>query len=90
MSIDQRARSNNQKLFDAYAKKLCSDDVRTFSEVAEKLAIWLDNGKAYYDEARPEVWFSIGNGTERHLAQTFADCEAAHGIRILPCRQCYY
>jgi hypothetical protein len=52
---DQKALLNNQKLFDVYAKRLCSSDVVAFSDVTEKLSTWLNNPKAYYAEARPEV-----------------------------------
>ncbi|KAM6500714.1 hypothetical protein JOM56_003728 [Amanita muscaria] len=59
MSIDQAALANNKKLFDLYARKLCSNDANTFIEIAEKLAFWLSNEKAYYEQARPEVWSCI-------------------------------
>ena len=52
---DQTALINNQKLFNVYAKKLFSSDIGTFSDVTAKLATWLNNPKAYYTEARPEV-----------------------------------
>ncbi len=55
MQADQNALLNNQRLFELYAKKLCSRDVGTFSDVTEKLSSWLNNPKAYYNEARPEV-----------------------------------
>lgn len=42
-------------MFDLYARKLCSNDANTFIEIAEKLAFWLSNEKAYYEQARPEI-----------------------------------
>jgi hypothetical protein len=67
MQADQNALLNNQRLFDVYAKKLCSSDVGTFSDVTEKLSSWLNNPKAYYSEARPEVCLFDSNASAGNL-----------------------
>jgi len=54
MSTSQAA-ENNQKLFRRYAKMFSLSDPHIYISHAEKLSLWLNDFKAYYPTARPEV-----------------------------------
>lgn len=50
-----QATENNQKLFRRYAKMFTLSDPDVYISHAEKLSLWLNDFKAYYAAARPEV-----------------------------------
>ncbi|KAJ7043278.1 hypothetical protein C8F04DRAFT_36177 [Mycena alexandri] len=48
--------AKNQRTFDAFKRSFsASDTQKYFLNAAQKLRPWLDNDKAYYNEARPEI-----------------------------------
>lgn len=49
---------NNSKLFPFYEQQLSAHDAPTFDNFARKLAKWLSNNRAYYPEARPQVYIA--------------------------------
>lgn len=54
-AISDQATENNQRLFKRYARVFNNADPIAFAAHAQKLSLWLDDYKAYYVGARPEV-----------------------------------
>ncbi|KAF8803612.1 hypothetical protein BYT27DRAFT_7195459 [Phlegmacium glaucopus] len=50
-----QAAENNQKLFRRYAKMFALSDPHIYTSHADKLSLWLNDSKAYYATARPEI-----------------------------------
>lgn len=57
MATSQEATENNRKLFRRYGKKFALTDPNVYTSHADKLSLWLNDFKAYYTAARPEVRF---------------------------------
>ena len=55
MANTSQATENNQKLFRRYGKMFALNDPNVYTSHAEKLSLWLNDFKAYYTAARPEV-----------------------------------
>lgn len=55
--------NTNVKIFARYHWKLAHDGQTGYEEVITKLLAWLDNEKAYYPDARPEVRACITSGS---------------------------
>jgi hypothetical protein len=49
------AAEKNQKLFRRYGKMFALSDPNIYTDHLEKLSLWLNDFKAYYTTARPEV-----------------------------------
>ena len=59
MSTSQdQATENNRKLFRRYGNMLALADSNVYTYHANKLSFWLNDIKAYYTSARPEVRIS--------------------------------
>jgi hypothetical protein len=52
---EEEIHKKNAKLFDQLRAKLQSDTEALYLSAAQTLTTWLDNRKAYYVAARPEV-----------------------------------
>jgi hypothetical protein len=50
-----QATENNRKLFRRYGKMFALADHNVYTSHADKLSLWLNDIKAYYTSARPEV-----------------------------------
>ena len=69
---------NNRKLFCRYEKMFELDDLNVYISHADKLSLWLNDSKAYYTSARPEVRIS-SNLLIMPLISAQKDCEIAIG-----------
>ncbi|KAJ7771794.1 hypothetical protein B0H16DRAFT_1514760 [Mycena metata] len=47
--------AKNQRTFDTFKRSFSASDTQKYFVAASKLRPWLDNEKAYYNEARPEI-----------------------------------
>jgi hypothetical protein len=59
MATSQEATENNRKLFRRYVKMFALSDPIVYTSHADKLSLWLNDSKAYYAVARPEVRISF-------------------------------
>ena len=53
-----QATENNRKIFRRYGKMFALADPSVYVSHAHKLSLWLNDVKAYYTSARPEVRIS--------------------------------
>ncbi|KAF8874644.1 hypothetical protein CPB84DRAFT_573924 [Gymnopilus junonius] len=56
ISIDSEAVRKNKSLFQKYAQKIHGLDPNDYVQCVLKLAHWLNNYKAYYTDARPDIF----------------------------------
>ena len=73
-----QATENNRKLFRRYEKMFALADPNVYTSHADKLSLWLNDFKAYYTSARPEVRVS-SNLPFIPLTSAQKDCEIAIG-----------
>jgi hypothetical protein len=73
-----QATENNRKLFRRYGKMFALADPDVYTSHADKLSLWLNDFKAYYTSARPEVRIS-SNLPFMPLISAQKDCEIAIG-----------
>lgn len=78
MATLQEAEDNNRKLFRRYGKKIALTDPAVYTSHADKLSLWLNDFKAYYTSARPEVRIS-SDLPFMPLISAQKDCEIAIG-----------